>query len=108
MEFEHIIYMSAINRQPKKASGKNALLIVGGVISIGAILLFAYLMWYVAPEENIERVKIVAVTEAGCIAETSDGFAINIGTCLDKPGEYVLASVDQKTKERAALMNPTK
>jgi len=108
MEFEHIIYMSAINRQPKKASGKNALLIVGGVIAIGAILLFAYLMWYVAPEENIERVKIVAVTEAGCIAETSDGFAINIGTCLDKPGEYVLASVDQKTKERAALMNPTK
>jgi|SaaInlV_200m_DNA_3_1039701.scaffolds.fasta_scaffold03655_6 hypothetical protein len=108
MEFEHIIYMSAINRQPKKASGKNALLIVGGVIAIGAILLFAYLMWYVAPEENIERVKIVAVTEAGCIAETSDGFAVNIGACLDKPGEYVLASVDQKTKERAALMNPTK
>jgi flagellar basal body-associated protein FliL len=100
--------MSAINRQPKKASGKNALLIVGGVIAIGAILLFAYLMWYVAPEENIERVKIVAVTEAGCIAETSDGFAVNIGACLDKPGEYVLASVDQKTKERAALMNPTK
>jgi len=108
MEFEHITYMSAINRQPKKASSKNALLIVGGVISIGAILLFAYLMWYVAPEENIERVKIVAVTEAGCIAETSDGFAVNIGACLDKPGEYVLASVDQKTKERAALMNPTK
>jgi len=108
MEFEHIIYMSAINRQPKKASGKNSLLIVGGVIAIGAILLFAYLMWYVAPEENIERVKIVAVTEAGCIAETSDGFAVNIGACLDKPGEYVLASVDQKTKERAALMNPTK
>ena len=108
MEFEHITYMSAINRQPKKASGKNALLIVGGVIAIGAILLFAYLMWYVAPEENIERVKIVAVTEAGCIAETSDGFAVNIGACLDKPGEYVLASVDQKTKERAALMNPTK
>ena len=95
-------------RSPKKASGKNALLIVGGVIAIGAILLFAYLMWYVAPEENIERVKIVAVTEAGCIAETSDGFAVNIGACLDKPGEYVLASVDQKTKERAALMNPTK
>jgi len=107
MEFEYIIHMSAINRQPNKTSSKSSLLIVGGVIAIGAILLFAYLMWYVAPEENIERVKIIAVTEAGCIAETFDGFAVNIGTCLDKPGEYVLALVDQKTKERAAAMNPT-
>ena len=111
MGFRVMVCMSAIKRQPNKASDSSnikSLVIVGGVIAIGAILLFAYLMWYVAPEENIERVKIIAVTEAGCIAETFDGFAVNIGTCLDKPGEYVLASVDQKTKERAALMNPTK
>jgi len=65
--------MSAINRQPKKAKSKNPLLVVGGVIAVASVLLFAYLMWYVAPEENIERVKIVAVTESGCIAETFDG-----------------------------------
>jgi hypothetical protein len=36
-----------------------------------------------------------------------DGFAVNIGDCNAEPGKYVNALVDQKTKERAALMNPT-
>lgn len=99
--------MSAINRQPKKVKSKNSLLVVGGVIAVASVLLFAYLMWYVAPEENIERVKVVAVTESGCIAETIDGFAVNIGNCQAQSGDYVMAPVDQKTKERAAAMNPT-
>lgn len=98
--------MSAINRQPKKA-GKNSTIIIGGVITIGALLLFAYLMWYVEPEENMELVKVIAITETGCIAETMDGFAVNIGDCQAKPGQYVDALIDQKTKERAAAMNPT-
>lgn len=99
--------MSVINRQPKKVKSKNSLLVVGGVIAVASVLLFAYLMWYVAPEENIERVKVVAVTESGCIAETIDGFAVNIGNCQAQSGDYVMAPVDQKTKERAAVMNPT-
>jgi len=98
--------MSAINRQPKKA-GKNSTVIIGGVIVISALLLFAYLMWYVEPEENIELVKVIAITETGCIAETMDGFAVNIGDCQANPGQYVDALIDQKTKERAAAMNPT-
>ena len=57
--------MSAIKNKPKKDSGKKSLITVGGIIAIGAVLLFAYLMWYVAPEETMERVKIVAVTESG-------------------------------------------
>jgi hypothetical protein len=52
-------------------------------------------------------VKIIAITESGCIAETMDGFAVNIGDCNGEPGKYINALVDQKTKERAALMNPT-
>ena len=99
--------MSAINRQSKKSSGKNSLFIVGGVIALGAVLLFAYLMWYVAPEENIELVKVIAVTESGCIAETLDGYSVNIGKCQAEPGQYIDAQVDQKAKERAAAMNPT-
>lgn len=97
--------MSAINSRPKK--GMNSIVFVGGVIAVGAILLFAYLMWYVAPEENIETVKVIAVTESGCIAETMDGFAVNIGQCDQQPGEYTTALVDKKLKERAAAMNPT-
>ncbi|MDH3656778.1 MAG: hypothetical protein OEM77_01380 [Nitrosopumilus sp.] len=99
--------MSAINRQPKKSTSKNSLLVVGGVIAIVSVLLLAYLMWYVAPEENIERVKVIAVTESGCIAETFDGFAVNIVECQAQSGDYVMAPIDQKTKERAAAMNPT-
>ena len=60
-----------------------------------------------APAETIELVKIIAVTEDGCIGETMDGFAVNIGDCDAEPGKYVNALIDQKTKERAALMNPT-
>ena len=52
-------------------------------------------------------VKIVAVTENGCIGETFDGFSVNIGDCQAQPGDVINAPVDQKAKERAALMNPT-
>lgn len=78
-----------------------------GVIVLVAGLLFTYLMYYTAPEENMELVKIIAVTEDGCIAETLDGYAVNIGDCNAQPGQYVNALVDQKVKERAAAMNPT-
>jgi len=99
--------MSAINRQPKKAKSVNSLLIVGGVIAVAAVLLFAYLMFYTAPEENVEMVKIIAVTEEGCIGETLDGYSVNVGDCNAQPGQFIEALVDQKTKERAAAMNPT-
>ena len=99
--------MSAINRQPKKSSDKKSLLIVSGVLAAIGLALFAYLMFYTAPTENIEMVKVVAVTEAGCIAETLDGYSVNIGDCDTQPGEYVDALVDQKVKDRAAAMNPT-
>ncbi|MGY5143929.1 MAG: hypothetical protein ACW9XH_05555 [Candidatus Nitrosopumilus sp. bin_32a] len=97
----------AVNPSSNKKSGKNSTFIIGGVIALGAGLLFAYLMFYTAPAEKIEMVKIIAITNDGCIAETMDGYAVNIGNCNAEPGKYVNALVDQKTKERAALMNPT-
>ncbi len=99
--------MSAINRQPKKSSDKRSLLIVSGILASIGISLFAYLMFYTAPEEVTERVEIIAVTDEGCIAETMDGFAVNIGECNAQEGDFIVALVDQKTKERAAAMNPT-
>jgi len=100
--------MSAINhKQSKKSSGKNSILIVGGVIAVASVSLFAYLMFYTAPEETMELVKVIAVTESGCIGETLDGYSVNIGNCQAQPGQYVDTPVDQKVKERAALMNPT-
>jgi len=98
--------MSAVNNQSNNTS-KNSIFIIVGVILVSAIVLFVYLMWYVAPEEYTERVKVIAVTETGCIAETYDGFAVNIGNCQVQPGEYANAIIDKKVKERAAAMNPT-
>ena len=98
--------MSAFNTKSKK-SNNNPLLLICGIIGTAAVLLFAYLMWYVAPEESMERVRVVAITKDGCIAETMDGFAVNIGECDAAPDEYVVAPVDKKVRERAALMNPT-
>ena len=97
--------MSAVNNQSRK-SHTNSLIIVGAIVGV-AVLLFAYLMFYTAPEENKELVKIIAVTEEGCIAETLDGFSVNIGDCKAQPDQYVDALVDQKVKDRAAAMNPT-
>lgn len=99
--------MSAVNNQTNSKSDKKSIFIIAGVILVGAGLLFAYLMWYVSPDEYNERVKVIAVTEAGCIAETFDGFAVNIGDCNVQAGEYANAVIDKKLKERAAAMNPT-
>ncbi|MDH3340415.1 MAG: hypothetical protein OEL84_03910 [Nitrosopumilus sp.] len=81
-----------------KKSGKNTTFIIAGVIAIGAVLLFACLMFYTAPAETMELVKIIAVTDDGCVAETMDGYAVNIGDCNVQPGQYVDALVDQKRK----------
>ena len=99
--------MSAVNNRSDKKPSKNSTFIIAGVVALGAGLLFAYLMLYTAPVEKIEMVKVIAVTDEGCIAETMDGYSVNIGNCDATPGQYVDALVDQKTKERAALMNPT-
>ena len=99
--------MSAIKQNSKSSSSKRSLLIVSGILAAIGISLFAYLMFYTAPAEVMERVQVIAVTESGCIAQTMDGFAVNIGQCSAQEGEYVFALVDQKTKERAAAMNPT-
>lgn len=99
--------MSAINNSTGKKSNKNTTFIIAGAIALVAVSLFAYLMFYTAPEETMELVKVIAVTDDGCVAETMDGYAVNIGDCNAKPGQHVNALVDQKTKKRAALMNPT-
>ena len=65
------------------------------------------MMFYTAPETNMELVKIIAITDEGCIGETFDGFSVNIGDCNAQPGQYVDALVDQKVKDRVAAMNPT-
>lgn len=99
--------MAAINEKSKNSSDKKSLLIVSGILAAIGISLFAYLMFYTAAEEISEWVKVIAITDAGCIAETLDGFAVNIGSCDAQEGEFVMALVDQKVKERAAAMNPT-
>jgi len=90
-----------------KTGNTKSMLIVGGVIVAVALALFAYLMVYTTPTEVDERVKVIANTGDGCIVETLDGYAINIGPCDFEPNEYIIAPIDQKLKERAALMNPT-
>ena len=94
--------MSAGQKESKKNLG-----IIAGIIAAVGISLFAYLMFYVSPAETMETVKVIAVTPEGCIAETMDGFSVNIGDCQAEPGQFINAIVDQKVKERAAAMNPT-
>ena len=90
-----------------KDSSKKLLVMVGGIIGAIAIVGLLYMVVYVAPEEIVERVTVIAITQNGCIAETFDGFAVNIGQCDAQPGDILMAPVDQKIKERAMAMNPT-
>ena len=99
--------MSAIKPREKKNSQVKSIAIITGILFLAGGSLFAYLMFYTAPEANMEMVKIIAVTESGCIGETLDGFSVNVGDCNVQPGQYIDALVDQKSKERAAAMNPT-
>ncbi len=62
----------AVDRSSNKKSGKNSTFIIAGVIVLGAGLLFAYLIFYTAPAEKTELVKIIVITNEECIAETMD------------------------------------
>ena len=78
------------------------------VLIVGvSVALYGYLTWYVSPDMVTERVKVVANTADGCIAESSDGFSVNIGPCDAEPNDYIVGTYDAKIKERRALMNPT-
>ena len=68
----------------------------------------AYLNWYVSPDEVTEQVKIIANTADGCIAESFDGFSVNIGPCDAKAGDVISGTYDKKINDRAILMNPTR
>ena len=99
--------MSAIKPKEKKNFQVKSIVIITVILAAIGGSLFAYLMFYTTPDTSMEMVKVVAITEAGCIAETLDGYSVNIGDCDTKPGQYTDALVDQKVKDRAAAMNPT-
>ncbi|MGH1522054.1 MAG: hypothetical protein ACRBB2_06825 [Nitrosopumilus sp.] len=88
-------------------NNKTTIQVFIGVIVIATVL-FLYLTWYVSPDDVTEKVKVIANTEDGCIAESDDGFAVNIGKCDARAGDIIVATYDAKIKERAILMNPTR
>ena len=90
-----------------RTSSKKPMIQVLAILGVIAAVGLGYMFWYVSPANVTEMVKVVAVTESGCIAETMDGFAVNIGPCNAKPGDLITATYDSKIKERAAAMNPT-
>ena len=88
-------------------NSKFTLFLVIAIVGI-SVSLFAYLTWYVSPDEVTEEVKIIANTADGCIAESFDGFSVNIGPCDAKAGDVIVGTYDGKINERAILMNPTR
>ena len=87
-------------------SNKKPFLVIGGTIAAVALGLFAYLMGFTAPEHVTESVKLIAITEKGCVVETMDGHAITVEKCTGQPGDTIVVQYDKKIKERAAAMNP--
>jgi len=83
------------------------MIMIAGIIGGIALLGLTYMTIHVSPDVREEMVKVISITESGCIAETMDGFAVNIGKCNAQPGDVIMAQVDQKVKQRAKAMNPT-
>jgi uncharacterized membrane protein len=96
-----------ISENKRSTSSKKSMIMIFSIIAGIALAGVSYMTIFVEPELIEERVKVIALTESGCIAETLDGFAVNIGQCNAKPGDIITAFVDQKVKERAMAMNPT-
>ncbi len=96
-----------VSENKKSTSSKKSMIMIVGIIAGIALASVSYMTIFVEPELIEEQVKVIAVTESGCIAETFDGFAVNIGQCNAQPGDVLMAPVDQKVKERDMAMNPS-
>ena len=95
------------SKNKKSLSNNKSLILIVIIIAGIALAGLSHMTIFVEPELIEEQVKVIAVTESGCVAETLDGFAVNIGQCNAKPGDVLMAPVDQKVKERAMAMNPS-
>jgi len=76
-------------------NSKFTVLLVIAIVGV-AVSLFGYLTWYMSPDEITEQVKIIANTADGCIAESFNGFSVNIGPCDAKVGDIIVGTYDGK------------
>jgi hypothetical protein len=87
---------------------KNEKQIIAGSIAAAIIVMAVavFPFWNLIPNNVTEQVKVVAVDESGCTAETQDGFIVKIGACNAKPGDNVTASFDGKIRDRQKPFTP--
>ena len=80
--------------------------LIFGAIIVVSVVTVSYLMWYMSPDYIIDDVTVIANTIDGCIAETQNGFSVNIGPCDAQPNDVISAKYDTNVFEREAAMNP--
>lgn len=71
---------------------------------IAAVAVFSFLNFL--PRYVQESVKIITVDQSGCTVETSDKFIIKISPCDGRPGQTIVATYDEKMKERFRATEP--
>lgn len=81
---------------------QNEKAIIGGAIAAAVIVMATavFPVWNLIPNNVTEKVRVVAVGESSCTAETQDHFIVNIGHCNAKPGDNITASFDSKIRDR--------
>jgi hypothetical protein len=87
---------------------KNEKQIVAGAIAAAIIVMAVavFPFWNLIPNKVTEAVRVVSVGGSSCIAETHDGFNVNIGPCNAKPGDNITASFDGKIRDREKPFTP--
>ena len=81
------------------------MLIFGAIILVAIFAVF-YLMWFTSPNYVVQNVTVITNTADGCIAETMDGFSVNIGPCDAQPDDIISAKYDTNILKREIAMNP--
>lgn len=86
----------------KRKLAKPIIISVFLVIAVAVALAFLNFL----PRNITESVTVITVDQTGCTVQTSDKFILKIRPCDAKPGEIIIATYDEKMKERFFATTP--
>ena len=82
--------MQKTTQQEKKSPVIPVMALMGGGLAVMLILLLT--PWNLAPTQVTENITVLAVTEYGCVGESTMGVNVVVEDCVSSPGDVVSAT----------------
>ncbi len=80
--------------------------LIFSIIVIVFVIGIFYMLLSMSPNYVVQTVTVIANTADGCIAETQDGFSVNIGSCDAEPNDVISAEYDSNIIDRIKAVQP--